>query len=163
MEWNPPDGQKRFRKRLLGLDPKEVQIFVQQANGTIESLRTENASQRKQLNEQEKELKEYREREKTIRGLLLNAHKAVEQMKANADKEARLIVAEAELQAEKVLQGAQQRLAQLHEDIAELKRQRIQLEMKLRSTIETYQQILDMDKEDEEESNIGSKVKFLNR
>ena len=86
--------------------------------------------------------------------MLINAHKTVEQMKANAEREARLIIADAELKAEKTLQSAHQRLAQLHQDIAELKRQRIQLESKLRSTIESYQQMLDIQKEDEAESEL---------
>ncbi len=94
--------------------------------------------------------------------MLFNAQKATEQIKANAEKEAKLILADAELKAEKILQTAHQRLAQLHEDIHELKRQRTQLETKLRSTIETYRQLLDMEKEDNE-GDIENKVKFLNR
>jgi cell division initiation protein len=154
---------KRFRTRWMGLDPSEVEIFCRQLTEEIQHLKAEGAKLRRDLQDQEKELREYKDREKTIRNVLLNAHKTVEQMKSNAEKEAGLIVAEAELKAEKVLQGAHQRLAQLHEDITELKRHRIQLETKLRSTIATYQQLLDLEKEDEKESELENKVKFLSR
>ncbi len=154
---------KRFRTRWMGLDPKEVERFCQQLNEESQRLKAENSGLHKNLQEQEKELQEYKEREKAIRTVLLQANKAAEQLKANAEKEAKLIVAEAELKAEKILQGVHQRLAQLHDDIAELKRHQIQLETKLRSTIETYQRLLDMDKEDEQEPASVSKVKLLNR
>lgn len=164
MEWSSVDIQhKRFRTRWRGLDPQEVEMFFQEMGEEIQNLKMECSNLRNSLQEQGKELQEYKEREKTIRNVLMNAHKTVEQMRANAEKEAKLIVSEAELKAEKILQGAHQRLSQLHEDIAELKRHRIQLETKLRATIETYQQLLDMEKEDEIESDLGNKVKILNR
>jgi len=154
---------KRFRTRWLGLDTKEVQLFCQELTEEIETLKVENSGLRKDLQEQEKELREYKEREKTIRAVLLTAHKTAEQTKANAEKEAKLIVAEAELQAEKILQAAHQRLARIHDDMAELKRHRIQLETKLRATVETYQHLLNADKDDEKENEPLSRIKVLNR
>ena len=153
-----------FRKRLWGYDPREVDLALQQAVDQIQALKVEAGSLRKDFQELERELREYKEREKTIRNVLLSAHKTAEQMKANAEKEAKLIISDGEMKAEKVLQDAHQRLAQLHEDIAELKRQRIQLETKLRSTIEAYQQMLDMQKEDEKDrTSEPGKVKTMNR
>ncbi len=153
-----------FRKRLWGYDPHEVDLALQHAVDQIQALKVEAAGLRKDFHELERELREYKEREKTIRNVLLSAHKTAEQMKANAEKEAKLIISDGEMKAEKVLQDAHQRLAQLHEDIAELKRQRIQLETKLRSTIEAYQQMLDMQKEDEKDSTSEpGKVKTMNR
>jgi cell division initiation protein len=160
MDWTPADLQhKQFRKRLMGFDPKDVEQFLQTASEEMAHLRMEGAELRRSVQEQEKELKEYKEREKTIRNVLINAHKTVEQMKANAEKEAKLIIADAELKAEKMLQSAHQRLAQLHQDISELKRQKIQLESKLRSTVEGYQQMLDMQKDDEEENEPEGKLR----
>jgi cell division initiation protein len=162
MTWTSVElEQRRFRTRLLGLDPKEVERFCQQLNEESRRLKVENAGLRKDLQDQEKELHEYKEREKTIRTVLVNAHKTAEQVKANAEKEAKLIVAEAELEAEKLLQGAHQRLARIHDDIEELKRQRILLESKLRSTIETCQQWLNAEREDEGESEPQRKVKLI--
>ena len=164
MSWTSVEIEhKRFRTRLIGLDAKEVELFCQQLAEESRRLKLDNTGLRKDVQDQEKELQEHREREQTIRAVLFNAHKTAEQVKANADKEAKLILAEAELKAEKMLQGAHQRLAQIHDDIAELKRHRILLESKLRSTIETYQQLLNTDKEDDTESEPQSKVKVLNR
>lgn len=154
---------KRFHRRWMGLDAKEVELFCQQLAEENQGLKAEISGVRKDLQEREKELLDHKERDKTIRTVLINAQKSAEQLKATAEKEAKLIIAEAELKAEKVLQGAHQRLAQLHNDIAELKRHRIQLETKLRFTIESYRQLLDMDREDAKEDEPTGKVKLLNR
>ena len=69
-------------------------------------------------------------------------------MKQNARKSAELVVAEAEVTAEKILNRAQNRLAQLHEDITELKRQRMQIEVQIRSVIESHAKLLEIGKED---------------
>jgi cell division initiation protein len=88
----------------------------------------------------------------------------VEQMKVNAQKESKLLVSEAEVKAERILNNAHNRLAQIHEDIAELKRQRSQFELKIRATIETYQKMLDMQKEEGAEAeDLESKLKFFTK
>jgi len=155
---------KQFHTRWRGFDPREVELFIGQMTEELQQARVEISLLRKELQGQEKELKEHREREKTIRNVLVNVQKTVEGMKANAEKEAKLIVAEAELKAERVLQEAHSRLAQLQEGIAELKRHRVQLENKFRSTLENYLQMLNMDSEDDiRESEPEAKVKLLNR
>lgn len=164
METGSTDLQhKSFRRRLMGYDPREVDLFMQQTTEDIQRLKAGNAELQRDIQERDKELREFREREKTIRNVLVNAQKTVEQMKLNAEKEAKLIVAEAEMKAEKISQSAHQRLAQLHGDIAELKSYRVQLETRLRATIQSYQQLLDMEKDDEKEDEIEKKVKYLNR
>lgn len=68
-------------------------------------------------------------------------------MKDNARKSAEVIVADAEVKAEKVLNRAHNRLSQLHEDIAELKRQRMQIEVQIRAVIESHSKLLEIGKE----------------
>lgn len=165
MEWMLNDtGNRRFPLTWRGYSRREVDLFADQTAAEIDRLKADNAALQREVQQLTKELSEHREREKAIRNVLVNVQKASELMKANAEKEARLIIADAELRAEKILQAAHQRLAQLHQDIIELKRQRIQLETKLRSTIETYRQLLDARREDHHEAEaVESKVTFLNR
>jgi hypothetical protein len=75
----------------------------------------------------------YKEREETFKRAMLNSQKVLEQMKDNARKSAEIIIADAEVKAEKILNRAHSRLSQLHEDIAELKRQRVQIEVQIRA------------------------------
>jgi len=90
----------------------------------------------------------YREREESFKRAILNSQKVLEEMKQNARKSAELVVAEAEVTAEKILSRAQNRLGQLHEDISELKRQRMQIEVQIRSVIEGHAKLLEIGKED---------------
>jgi len=119
---------------------------------------------RRELEDKERQLGEHRGREQTLKNTLISAQKTVEQMRANAQKEAKLLVSEAEVKAERILNNAHNRLAQIHEDITELKRQRTQFELKIRATIETYQKMLDMQKEEEAEvEDLESKLKFFTK
>jgi cell division initiation protein len=166
MQLTPLDiQQKQFRVRFLrGYDPKEVESFLILVADFVSGLLKEKDDVARDLAEKNRQLSEHRDREKTLKNTLVSAQKAVEQMKANAEKEAKLLVSEAEVKAERILNNAHNRLAQIHEDIAELKRQRTQLEIKLRSTIETYLKMLDMQQEEEAGiSDLENKVKFFTK
>jgi cell division initiation protein len=66
--------------------------------------------------------------------------------------------------AQKILNGAHNRLAQLHEDIAELKRQRMQIEVQIRAVLETHTKLLEMGQaEMDAVDQDDSKLKFLAR
>ncbi|MCG2759132.1 MAG: DivIVA domain-containing protein, partial [Desulfobacteraceae bacterium] len=110
------------------------------------------------------ESQEYKEREETFKRAMLNSQKVLEQMKENARKSAELVIADAEVKAEKILNRAHNRLAQLHEDIAELKRQRMQIEVQIRSVIESHSKLLEIGKESMETSDEeDSKLKLLKK
>ncbi len=166
MEWAPNDIlQKEFRTTWRGYDSREVDLFLQQMSEEMQHLQVENANLTKDVQRQEKELKEYKDREKVIRNVLVSTQKAVEQMKANAERDAKQIIADAELNAEKIQQSAQQQLDKLHATIIELRSKRISMESKLRATLEAYRIMLDsMGKDDEEAvEDADRKVKALNR
>ena len=157
--------QKQFRHRFFkGLDAKDVESFLQKVADQMSGLLKEIDELKRDLGEKQRQLGEHREREQTLKNTLISAQKTVEQMKVNAQKEAKLLVSEAEVKAERILNNAHNRLAQIHEDIAELKRQRTQFELKIRATIETYQKMLDMQKEEEAEAaDLESKLKFFTK
>ncbi|MDH3344103.1 MAG: DivIVA domain-containing protein [Desulfobacteraceae bacterium] len=140
--------QQRFKTRFRGFDVREVDTFLEQMADVFESLQSENQRLRKEIKRLQLEGQGYREREESFKRAMLNSQKVLEQMKQNASKSAELVVAEAEVTAEKILNRAQNRLAQLHEDIIELKRQRMQIEVQIRSVIESHAKLLEIGKED---------------
>jgi cell division initiation protein len=157
--------QKQFRIRFFrGLDAKEVESFLHKVSEQMSDLLKNIDELKRELDGKERQLSEHQEREQTLRNTLVSAQKTVEQMKLNAEKESKLLVSEAEVKAERILNNAHNRLAQIHEDIAELKRQRTQFELKVRATIETYQKMLDMQKEEEAEAeDLESKLRFFKK
>ena len=140
--------QQQFKTRFRGFDIREVDTFLEQMADAFESLQSENKKFREEINRLKLESQGYKEREETFKRAVLNSQKVLEQMKQNARKSAELVIADAEIKAEKILSRAQYRLEQLHEDIAELKRQRMQIEVQIRSIIESHSKLLEIGKEE---------------
>lgn len=139
--------QQQFRVRFRGFDIREVDLFLEQVSEAFAVLQSENKSLREDIRRLKLETQGYKEREETFKRAMLNSQKVLEQMKDNARKSAEVIIADAEVKAEKVLNRAHNRLSQLHEDIAELKRQRMQIEVQIRSVIESHSKLLEIGKE----------------
>lgn len=140
--------QQQFKTRFRGFDIREVDTFLEQMADAFELLQSENKKLREEINRLKLESQGYKEREETFKRAMLNSQKVLEQMKQNARKSAELVIADAEIKAEKILSRAQYRLEQLHEDIAELKRQRMQIEVQIRSIIESHSKLLEIGKEE---------------
>jgi cell division initiation protein len=152
----------QFIRRLRGYDPQQVDAFLEKNTQEMDDLRRENADQLRQLETLTEELKDFRSRQQNLEATLLQARQLSQETKANAEREGQLIVAEAELQAEKILGQAHNRLAQIHEDIAELKRQRVQFEVRLHSLVEAHLKLLDVERQrDRELSELEDKIKIL--
>ena len=165
MKMTPLDiQQQRFRTRFRGFDVQEVDLFLEQMAEAFESFQTEKKTLQEKIQRLESEVKGYKEREDTFKRAMLNSQKVIEQMKENARKSSELIIADAEMKAEKILNAAHNRLAQLHEDIAELKRQRMQIEVQIRSIIESHSRLLEIGKEEATAlDEVDEKVKLLKK
>jgi cell division initiation protein len=156
--------QQQFKTRFRGFDIREVDAFLEQMAETVESLQKENQNLGDEVRRLELEIQGYRKREETFKRALLNSQKVLDQMKNNARRSAELLIAEAEVKAEKILNKAHNRLAQLHEDITELKRQRTQIEVQISSIIEAHSRLLEIGKEGMKESDEeDAKVKLLKK
>ena len=93
---------------------------------------------------------------------MIQSQKVLDQMKENAQKSSQVIIANAEVEAEKMLNRAHKRLSQLHSDIIELKRQRIQLEMQISAVLESHSKMLEMTKEENKVADeTDSTLKFI--
>jgi len=149
MKMTPLDIQhQQFKIKFRGFDVREVDAFLEQMADAFESLQNEISRLNQEIKRLQLEGKAYREREESFKRAMLNSQKVLDQMKQNARKSAELVVAEAEVKAEKILSRAQNRLSQLHEDIAELKRQRSQIEVQIRAVIEGHSKLLEIGKEE---------------
>jgi cell division initiation protein len=156
--------QHQFRIRFRGFDIREVDVFLEQVASSIEATEAEENGLREEIRRLNMELRGHKEREESFKRAMLSSQQTIEQMKENARKEAELIIADAEVKAEKILNRAHNRLSQLHADMAELKRQRAQIEVQIRSILESHSKLLDIGKEeltalDEEDSKLKVLIK----
>jgi cell division initiation protein len=142
--------QQQFKGRIFGgLDPDEVDSFLQQVSQEMEQLIRENNDLKEQNRKAMSELDEMNTREKALRETMLAAHRITEDMKSNAQKEATLIITEAELQGEKLLSSAEARLVELRVELQELRRQKQQFEASFKSLLDNHSKLLSVSVTDE--------------
>lgn len=155
---------KRFTKRFRGYCRMEVDQLLQEAAEAIGDLSEDKKELHRRVADLEANLGEHKQREETLRDTLMTTQRMIDDLKANARREAQVIIDEAQAKAEAILNRAHLRLAQIHEDIAELKRQRTQFEVKLRSLLDAHMRMLEMENQEQEQLEaLESKLKFFKK
>jgi cell division initiation protein len=138
--------QQQFTVRMFrGFDVQEVDTFLEDLAADYETLLKENSLLKEQLGVLEERARGLEDREKVLQETLVTTQRVVEEMKESARREASLLVREAELQSEKIVEAARASEATIQNEILQLKRTRRQLAEALRSTVDMYQRLLDQD------------------
>ena len=140
--------QQQFKvKTFRGLDPDDVDAFLQTVAGEMEGLIRENNQMQELQLRHSRETLEIAEKERELREILLSAQRVIEEMKANARKEAELIISEAELKGERIVADAERQLGGLKSRIEEVRRQKIQFEMSFKGLLDSFGQQLASDEQ----------------
>lgn len=144
MRISPMDiRQQQFTIRVLrGFDRQEVDTFLEQVALDYEQLIKENALLKEQLAALEERSHGIEDREKMLQDTLVTTQRLSEEMKDNARREANLLIREAELQGDKLLEEARAEEAKLKAEVLALKRTRRQLAEGLRLTLVMYQRLV---------------------
>ena len=144
--------QKQFATKFRGFDMEEVDSFLELIREEMEELLRENANLREEARRYEKQLKEYKNIETTLKDTLVNTQQIVEQFRDTAKKDAELIIKEAELKTEEMIRMAQEKVVKIHEDITDLKGIRRHFKEEVKRLIEGHMRMLEFDKEREAET-----------
>jgi cell division initiation protein len=155
MSLTPLDVQKaRFPQKVRGYDTREVEDFlglVAEELATrlsqVDRLERENRYFRQRLDDAD-------EREHQLQQTLLRAQKVSEEITAAARREAELLVKEAELTADKVVQQAVEQTTRFEGKIQELRTMRRELQLKFKNSLDLFQSILDAEMEDDRSTAI---------
>jgi len=144
MNISPMDiQQQQFKGKLFGgLDAEDVDSFLQSVAGEMEALIRDNGELKERLNRNALAMAEMEARESQLRETMLAAQRITEEMKANAQKEAHLVVSEAELKGERIIIDAEKKLIELSNQIQELKRDKVQFESSFKGLLDTYYKLL---------------------
>ena len=147
MKISPLDiQQQQFKvKTFRGLDPDDVDAFLQTVAGEMEGLIRDNSQMKEQQSRQSRDMLDMAEKERELRETLLSAQRVIEEMKANARKEAELIVSEAEIKGERIVADAERQLGDLKSRIEDIRRQKIQFEMSFKGLLESFSRQLSGD------------------
>jgi cell division initiation protein len=144
MKISPMDiQQQQFKGKMFGgLDAEDVDAFLQSVAGEMEELIRENGELKERLNRNATAIAEMEARESQLRETMLAAQRITEEMKANAQKEAHLVVSEAELKGERIIADAERKLVELNNQIQELRRDKVQFESGFKGLLDTYYKLL---------------------
>ncbi|GFO66895.1 cell division protein DivIVA [Geomonas limicola] len=144
MKITPVDiQQQQFKGKMFGgLDAEEVDAYLQAVAGELEELIRENNDLKERLNRQANQVAEMEAREVQLRETMLAAQRVTEEMKANSQKEAQLLISEAELKGERIVAEAEKKLVELSNQIQELRREKVQFESGFKALLDTYYKLL---------------------
>lgn len=146
----PLDIQKQiFSKGFKGYSVDEVRGYLHLIAEEIERLVKDVDRLTRENSRMREELGEYSDRERILKETLLSAQRVSEEVKANARKEGELIVKDAELLSERLVSQAMSRVADIERAIQDLKIERKAVRNKLQATLETFQQLVMLDVEEE--------------
>jgi len=163
MRFTPLDIQSHhFARRLRGYAPEEVDAFLRMVAEDLEGVIRDADRTREHMREVEARVEEMGAREETLRATLMTAQEVSDDLRRTAAKEAEVLLAEAEVKAEKLLDAAHRRVAKLTEDIREMRQARTRLAASVRSVMETHLSLLDgLSAELPEDPILDGKVAFL--
>jgi cell division initiation protein len=150
MKVSPLDlRQQRFNTVFRGFDKVEVTAFLAAVADDYEQALRETDRLRQDVTRMEVKLGEHRESEKNLTTTLIAAQRLAEDIKANAEEEARRIIREAESRSTLLLEKTQARLEDIQREMDGLKLKRKDVETTIESTIQALRNTLDFVREQE--------------
>ncbi len=141
--------QQRFATALRGFDRIEVTSFLLAVADDYEEALRETDRLRQDLSRMEAVVAEHREHEKGLQNTMMMAQKLAEDIKSNAELEARRVLREAEGRSDLLLEKTSARLEDIQREIDGLKLKRKDVETSIEATIQTLRNTLEYVREQE--------------
>ncbi|OGQ47831.1 MAG: hypothetical protein A2W63_00400 [Deltaproteobacteria bacterium RIFCSPLOWO2_02_44_9] len=156
--------EHKFRKKLRGYDKNEVNAFIEIIAETLEESAKQINGHEEKLRNMTAKLMEHEEREKILRETITTAQKMVEDLKNNAKKEAELIISEARIQADELIKKAHERVVKIQDEIYKLKKQRMEIQSSIKSTLEYHANLLAMEGQEASKGDAeDDRLKFIKK
>ena len=141
--------QQRFSNSMRGFDKVEVTSFLMAVADDYEQALRESDRLKQEVTRLEAAVTEHRSQEKSLQSTLLTAQRLADDIRANAEEEARRIVREAQGRSELLLEKTQSRLEDVQREIDGLKLKRRDVETSIESTIQVLRNTLEYVREQE--------------
>lgn len=146
MRMTPLDIQQMvFKVAFRGYDKEEVNRFLEELAQTVESLNRDYAIQRERIVFLEQQLAELKRTEATLSSTLLSAQSLAEDVKRNAQREADLVIKEAEQKAGEMIHQARIELTDTQRDLTALQKQRVLMVERLRASLRMFERMLEVE------------------
>jgi len=144
-----------FKRVMRGYDPVEVNTFLEMLSNEVEQLVRNGKADRERVKEFDAQLKHYKQLEKSLQQALLQAQESAKQARDQSNREAEIIIKQAETRASEIVQDARSSLSRLKNEIEQLRTIRetmiSRLKILLNSQLELLQSLESEDEADESE------------
>jgi len=161
MKLTPQDIMNQsFTIKVKGFDKDEVNHFLIQVAELVENLVLERESQKKELDKVKEKLLQLQKREDVLRDTLISAQKFSHEIKMNAERESELVIKDAEIKAEAIVNTAINRQRSLKEEIRSLKFKRVEIENDIVNMLNSLRELIESYRKDDEDFE---KVEYMAR
>lgn len=151
---------KEFNRGFRGYDEDEVNAFLDQVIKDYETVIRQNKDLEEQVKQLTERLGHFTNIEETLNKSILVAQETAEEVKGNAAKESKLIIKEAEKNADRIINEALSKSRRISMEVEELKKQAKVFRTRLKMLVEAqldliedddWERVLDTDFDEEAE------------
>jgi cell division initiation protein len=134
--------KQRFKTKVRGLDPAEVETFLDMVADEYEFVLNEKNRLHDEVTKFKTQLRDYQQVEKTLQDTLMNAQETVSQSRENSKREAQIVLREAELKAERILDEAREKLDKMKNEFSILRSQKESFAKRLKHLLESQIELI---------------------
>ena len=134
---------KEFSSKFRGYDEDEVNEFLDQIVKDYEIVIREKKNLEEQVTLLEEKLGHFTNIEETLNKSILVAQETAEEVKGNAMKESKLIIKEAEKNADRIINESLSKSRRISMDVEELKKQAKVFRTRLKMLVEAQLEMID--------------------
>lgn len=134
--------KQHFKTKVRGFDPAEVESFLEMVADEYEAVLNERNRFSEEATKLKIQLRDYQQVERTLQDTLMNAQESVSQSRENSRREAQILVREAELKAERILDEARERLDKMKTELTILRSQKESFAKRLKHLFESQLELI---------------------
>lgn len=153
---------KEFRRSIRGYDPDEVDEFLDKIAEDYESVYKENSIYKEKVVAYEEKIQHYKKIEDTIQNTLVLAQNAAEQAKRSAQKEADIIIKNANDSAQRIIDKAHNDVLRINDEYEKMKQEFNKFRTKYRNFMNSQIEMFESLERDFDKSyNVGNNIKEI--
>ena len=129
---------------MRGYDQIEVDSFLEMISDQLEQMIREKKDLSDDVLKLKTQLRDYQSVEITLKDTLLSAQESMKESRENSNREAELLIQEAELKADKILENAKLNLAEMKNELVVIRAQKDSFARRLRHLLESQLELIDV-------------------
>ncbi len=140
---------KEFKRSFRGYNEEDVDEFLDRVIKDYELLYRENIELKENMDRLNSKLEHFQHMESTLHNTLIVAQETAEEVKLNAKKTTELMIKEAEINAQKLVEEAANKVRRMASEYQDLKKQVDVYRVRMRTLVQAQLEILGESGEDE--------------